>query len=171
MIGRQMGVAQHHRGVGVSEKLANSVEGNARLYEAAGKVMAQIMESKVLQLRARSKASPRSIHSFQSIPSHTRKDAWLTLLREFSPRLQCGMRFGIQRDSSCLPVLFRRTVNGEPSRVQVNVFPPQMEELTAAQPRVHRDKHNGVQVIGIGFTARRTRCACRATMVNAFPRS
>lgn len=73
MIGRQMGVAQHHRGVGVSKQLANSVEGNARLYEAAGKVVAQIMESKVLQLRALSKASPRSIHSFQSFPSRTRK--------------------------------------------------------------------------------------------------
>ena len=150
-----MSVAQHHGSVGVSEKLANGVEGNARLHEAAGKVMAQIMESKVLQLRSLSQASPRSIRSLQSIPSHTRKDAQLSLLCESSPRLECGMCFGIQRNTTGLPVLRRRTVNSDPSRVQIDVFPPQMKELTAAQPGVHRHHHNGVQVIGIGFTAKR----------------
>ena len=49
MIGRQMRIAQHHGGVRMTEKLANGVQRYARLHQAAGKMVAEIMEAKILQ--------------------------------------------------------------------------------------------------------------------------
>jgi hypothetical protein len=44
-------------------------------------------------------------------------------------------------------------VNGEPFRLEVNVFPSQMKELTASKPRVHGQEHDGVQVIDVRLSA------------------
>jgi hypothetical protein len=69
-----MGVAQDHSGVGVTQKLADRVKGYARLYQAAGKVMPQIVKAKVLQLCSVSKPAPSPIYPLQWVASHTRKD-------------------------------------------------------------------------------------------------
>jgi hypothetical protein len=102
MTGRQMSIAQHHGGVRMTEKLANRIQRNARLHQAARKVMAQIMEAKILQVGPLSQFSPRPIRPFQSATSDTRKDSPLVFLRKLAPSVERRVRLAIQRDAACL---------------------------------------------------------------------
>jgi hypothetical protein len=61
MIRGQMRIAQDHGRIRVPEKLANGVQRYTRLHQPAGKVMPQIMEAKIFQLRSLSQPPPRTI--------------------------------------------------------------------------------------------------------------
>ena len=88
-------VAPDHRRVRMPEKLANGVQRNTRLHQSTSKVMAQIVEAEILQLRSFFQSPPRAIDPFQPSTSYARKDPRLPVLGKFAPRLKRRERLGI----------------------------------------------------------------------------
>ena len=69
-----MGIPQNHFEVGVSHQVADGVEIDTRLHEAARKMMPQVVEAEILQVRALDELSPGGINAGELGSRSTPKD-------------------------------------------------------------------------------------------------
>ena len=159
-IRRQMRIPQNHFEVGVPHQVADRVEINAGLHEAARKVVPQIMEPEVLQVRALHELSPSRVDAREFGAARAPKDITVVAhpTRLLLPAAEDRERFDIQRNTPSLSALGGRSLDSEPLTIDVHIAPLQVQEFPAPHPGIEGEQHHRPNVIDELRGTQRQRC-------------